>query len=69
MFRTGWYIIRRIKCLITRAASGTVPSVVVVWWGGGGGGVGGGDTGPPPHLPPALVGVGRPRPPPKHNND
>jgi len=25
MFRTGWSIIRRIKCLITRAASGTVP--------------------------------------------
>ena len=28
MFRTGWSIIRRIKCLITQAASGTVPSVV-----------------------------------------
>jgi len=25
MFRTGWSIIRRIKCLIPRAASGTVP--------------------------------------------
>jgi len=25
MFRTGWSIIRRIKCLITRSASGTVP--------------------------------------------
>ena len=30
MFRTGWSIIRRIKCLITQAASGTVPSVVDV---------------------------------------
>ena len=30
MFRTGWSIIRRIKCLFTRAASGTVPSVVGV---------------------------------------
>ena len=30
MFRTGWSIIRRIKCLFTRAASGTVPSVVDV---------------------------------------
>ena len=25
MFRTGWSIIRRIKCLITQAASSTVP--------------------------------------------
>ena len=30
MFRTGWSIIRKIKCLITQAASGTVPSVVDV---------------------------------------
>ena len=30
MFRTGWSIIRRINCLITQAASGTVPSVVDV---------------------------------------
>ena len=30
MFRTGWSIIRRIKCFITQAASGTVPSVVDV---------------------------------------
>jgi len=30
MFRTGWSIIRRIKCLITQTASGTVPSVVDV---------------------------------------
>ena len=30
MFLTGWSIIRRIKCLITQAASGTVPSVVDV---------------------------------------
>ena len=30
MFRTGWSIIRRIKCLITQAVSGTVPSVVDV---------------------------------------
>ena len=30
MFRTGWSIIRRIKCFITRAASGTVPSVIDV---------------------------------------
>jgi hypothetical protein len=28
MFRTGRPIIRKIKCLITQAASGTVPSVV-----------------------------------------
>jgi hypothetical protein len=28
MFRTDRSIIRRIKCLITQAASGTVPSVV-----------------------------------------
>ena len=30
MFRTGWSIIRRIECLFTRAASGTIPSVVDV---------------------------------------
>ena len=30
VLRTGWSIIRRIKCLITQAASGTVPSVVDV---------------------------------------
>ena len=30
MFRTGWSIVRRIKCFITQAASGTVPSVVDV---------------------------------------
>ena len=30
IFRTGWSIIRRIKCSITQAASGTVPSVVDV---------------------------------------
>ena len=32
MFRTGWFIIRKIKCIFTRAASGTVPSVVDVSW-------------------------------------
>jgi len=30
MFRTGWSIIRRIKCSITQPASGTVPLVVDV---------------------------------------
>jgi len=30
MFRTGWSIIRRLKCSITQAAFGTVPSVVDV---------------------------------------
>ena len=30
MFRTDWSIIRKIKCFITQAASGTVTSVVDV---------------------------------------
>ena len=32
MFRTNRSVIRRIKCLITQAASGVVPSVVDLSW-------------------------------------
>jgi len=32
MFQTNRSIIRRIKCLITQAASGVVPSVVDLSW-------------------------------------